>query len=173
MGSGSCTYRVPAGDTELRCACPHGMFTIQSEAPISGNEECLKCTHPLSQHKDESSDSTQDVSESKFPVISPPILVIFLQPVANLTEPHSTLLRGDAISPRDDTVIALWEQVQENSVIHVRGTPTSGKSMLAILLHEHVQHIPGMDVIRFFYMASGRPKVRKGAVLQITRPCHK
>src|SRR5437763_771929 len=41
--------------------------------------------------------------------------------------------------PREATVAALWEQLQEVRIIHVRGTPTSGKSTLANLLSEYVK----------------------------------
>src|SRR5436189_4368729 len=88
-------------------------------------------------------------------MIPPPIL-IFLSPLTNSTEPPSTAdlaLGNETFSPRKGTVSALWEQVQENGVIHVRGTPASGKSTLAILLHKYVQNIPGMDVIRFTWPA--------------------
>jgi len=45
-------------------------------------------------------------------------------------------------------VAALWEQIQEVRVVHVRGTPSSGKSTLAGLLHMHVEK-RGTKVIHF------------------------
>src|SRR2546430_12597691 len=42
-------------------------------------------------------------------------------------------------SPRKHTVISLWELVQLYRVVHVRGTPSSGKTVLAELLQAHVE----------------------------------
>jgi hypothetical protein len=70
MGSGSCTHYFAAGKYKALCPCLHGMFNIHSETPVSGNEECLECTHPLSEHKDESSDSTQNILAGEFSLAS-------------------------------------------------------------------------------------------------------
>jgi ABC-type antimicrobial peptide transport system ATPase subunit len=52
---------------------------------------------------------------------------------------HVLDLANDALTcPREATVAALWNQLQKSQVIHVRGTPTSGKSTLAQLLKEYV-----------------------------------
>jgi hypothetical protein len=49
------------------------------------------------------------------------------------------LVSADAVTcPREDTVAALWDQLKKHQVIHVRGTPTSGKSTLARLLEDYV-----------------------------------
>ena len=65
---------------------------------------------------------------------------------------ESHIIRGYKPSPlsclRDHTVAALWEQIQEVRVVHVRGTPSSGKSTLAGLLHMHVEK-RGTKVIHF------------------------
>lgn len=42
---------------------------------------------------------------------------------------------------RSVTVEALWGRLQEVAVVHVRGTPASGKSTLARLLQDHVQQV--------------------------------
>lgn len=39
--------------------------------------------------------------------------------------------------PRSDTVEALAQLLDEERVVHVRGTPTSGKTYLAVLLHNY------------------------------------
>lgn len=50
---------------------------------------------------------------------------------------------------------ALWKQLQRVQVIHARGTPTSGKSILARLLEEHVKRVrPDMLVYLFNWPAS-------------------
>ncbi|KAH0558586.1 hypothetical protein GP486_004759 [Trichoglossum hirsutum] len=41
--------------------------------------------------------------------------------------------------PRKDTVAALWERIQQVGVVHIRGTPASGKTILSLLLREYVE----------------------------------
>jgi len=50
------------------------------------------------------------------------------------TPPENPLLY-----PREDTVAALWEQLQQVNVMHIRGTPTTGKSVLADLFQAYVE----------------------------------
>ena len=68
--------------------------------------------------------------------------------------PHNgsglSFLTNPLYSYRENTVAALWEQLQRVRVIHARGTPTSGKSILASLLEEHIMKIrPDIQVHRF------------------------
>src|SRR5271155_2231992 len=52
--------------------------------------------------------------------------------------------------PRENTVAALWEQIQRVQVIHVRGPPISGKSILARLFRDYVKtKRPDIDVHLF------------------------
>ena len=54
------------------------------------------------------------------------------------------------MSQRKITVVALWERLRQVRVIHVRGTPASGKSTLARLLGEFVRATePGIPVHLF------------------------
>jgi hypothetical protein len=47
-------------------------------------------------------------------------------------------------------VRVLPEQILEHRVIHVRSTPTSGKTVLSKLLHRFVQtNLPGMTIVNF------------------------
>jgi len=56
-------------------------------------------------------------------------------------------------SPRRDTVIALWDRIQQVGVVHVRGTPGSGKSTLARLLQEYViGKRPDLQVYAFSWL---------------------
>ncbi|KAK2809273.1 hypothetical protein FQN50_003914 [Emmonsiellopsis sp. PD_5] len=51
-------------------------------------------------------------------------------------------------TPRNRTVEALWGRLQRTAVVHVRGTPASGKSTLAALLHSHVKKVaPNLDIL--------------------------
>jgi hypothetical protein len=52
------------------------------------------------------------------------------------------LVSANALTcPRKDTVAALWDQLKKYQVLHVRGTPTSGKSTLAQFLQDYVKRI--------------------------------
>jgi hypothetical protein len=56
------------------------------------------------------------------------------------------------LSPRSETVAALWELVQRTRVVHVRGTPASGKTILARLLQQYVQNTsPNVQVYLFIW----------------------
>jgi hypothetical protein len=61
------------------------------------------------------------------------------------------LVPADALTcPRGSTVAALWDQLNDKQVVHVRGTPTSGKSTLARLLQNYVRRIsPETQVYAF------------------------
>jgi hypothetical protein len=49
---------------------------------------------------------------------------------------------------REHTVAALWDRVQQVGVVHVRGTPASGKSTLSKLLGQYVRRQkPGLQVL--------------------------
>lgn len=48
-----------------------------------------------------------------------------------------TLDPQDMICTRDDTVSVLAKMVDDEKIIHVRGTPASGKSVLSLLLRDH------------------------------------
>ena len=55
--------------------------------------------------------------------------------------------RSDIIS-REATVAAFFTHLQAVRVIHVRGTPASGKTTLSLLLHDHILSIrPDLQVI--------------------------
>jgi len=63
---------------------------------------------------------------------------------------HVLVLANDLICRREATVAALWDQLKKYQVIHVRGTPTSGKSTLARLLKDYVERIsPNTEVYAF------------------------
>jgi len=50
-----------------------------------------------------------------------------------------TLPQNPLYCLREDTVAALWEQLQRVNVIHIRGTPTTGKSVLANLFKAYIE----------------------------------
>src|SRR4051794_34187090 len=126
MASGRCTAFLTAGTYKVPCPCLRGKF----EAPLTTLDvECKGCAHPLSQHNDAS---------------STPAPGSFLLPQGMASSGHviSAISSGvayghvlnsgnDALTcPREATVAALWNQLKKCQVVHVRGTPTSGKSTL-------------------------------------------
>ena len=59
---------------------------------------------------------------------------------------------------RTDTVSKLWIQLQAVQVLHVQGTPTSGKSTLANLLHAYVMQVrPDYKIYKFSWPTSLPP----------------
>ncbi|KKZ58612.1 hypothetical protein EMCG_05508 [[Emmonsia] crescens] len=48
---------------------------------------------------------------------------------------------------RDATVRALWKRVLEMGVVHIRGTPASGKSDMACILRFYVEKTSEMPII--------------------------
>ncbi|KAL1966799.1 hypothetical protein VTN77DRAFT_3764 [Rasamsonia byssochlamydoides] len=121
MSSGRCTAIVTTGRLGIQCTCTRGRFTI---APHSTLEvRCQICDHFLSEHQD-------DIHAALSPAEAPSLAreVNYIR------------------CPRKATVEALWERLQQVAVVHVRGTPASGKSTLARLLEQHVQdtqpHMP-------------------------------
>ncbi|KAI9861215.1 MAG: hypothetical protein M1813_005388 [Trichoglossum hirsutum] len=84
------------------------------------NIECTGCLHPLSQHEG------------------------LPQP---RNEPEPTV--NPIECPRKGTVAALWERIQQVGVVHIRGTPASGKTILSLLLKEYVKkEVPDLPVLR-------------------------
>lgn len=61
----------------------------------------------------------------------------------------SKVFLGPIYTLRQKTVAMLWERIKQEQVIHVRGTPASGKSTLAFLLAQYVMgHEENMRVHR-------------------------
>jgi hypothetical protein len=59
-------------------------------------------------------------------------------------------------------VATLWSQVEKLWVMHVRGTPSSGKSILAALLQEYVKEIqPDVNVIYMSWLPEETLQKRK------------
>lgn len=88
---------------------------------------------------------------AEFPVSKDPeVDIVIIQPprehrLNDLAYRQPTTLRTEAHDPNEcarvETVDALWNLLQANGRVHVRGTPASGKSTLARLLAAHVQQL--------------------------------
>jgi len=67
---------------------------------------------------------------------------------ADASLPGPTFCFGDDITLRTETVGNLFDLVLRERVVHIRGTPTSGKTVLSRLLYSHVQqHHPMYTVL--------------------------
>jgi hypothetical protein len=64
--------------------------------------------------------------------------------------------------PREATIATLWNQLKKHQVIHVRGTPTSGKSTLARLLEDYVRRISPRTQVYAFTFRSPEVLEKKG-----------
>jgi hypothetical protein len=66
---------------------------------------------------------------------------------------HVLVSADDALQcPREATIATLWDQLKKYQVVHVRGTPTSGKSTLARLLKDYVMRTsPNTQVYAFSF----------------------
>ncbi|KAL4942456.1 hypothetical protein BDV06DRAFT_211805 [Aspergillus oleicola] len=112
--SGSCKSPVPVGKLTIRCPCK-GFTGISQDGQL--NIVCEECLHPLTQHGDASSaevDSTQGSSQLE-----------------------TSFILCQYLSPRSETVSRLADLIDSQKVVHVRGTPASGKTTLAQLLQQY------------------------------------
>ncbi|KAI9371775.1 hypothetical protein BJX61DRAFT_510218 [Aspergillus egyptiacus] len=113
--SGSCNSPIMVGNLTARCPCT-GFTGTSKDGQL--DIFCQKCLHPLTQHGDASSavvDSIQQGSDQ----------------LKTSSNPFQYL------SPRSETVSKLADLIDSQKVVHVRGTPASGKTTLARLLQKY------------------------------------
>lgn len=118
--------------------------------------QCRLCAHALSNHED--FDFIVPPQKATAPQTFQQNIQLQTVPERDLDSDHAQLNNPgppdinslEDESPRisrDVTVRALWKRVKETGVVHIRGTPASGKSNLARLLRRHVAKISEMPVI--------------------------
>lgn len=102
------------GDRSVKCLCDAGL----SPGPFAADQVpiCEKCGHEFSKHEPHEASSSR------------------LQTTASAFE-HT-------ICRREDTVEELFRTLEKHIVVQVRGTPLSGKTCLASLLHDRVKKGP-------------------------------
>ncbi|EAL88434.1 hypothetical protein AFUA_1G07240 [Aspergillus fumigatus Af293] len=113
--SGDCNYLFTAGNITVRCPCK-GFTGTSKDGQL--DIFCQNCSHSLTQHGDVSSaevDSTQQRS----------------------SQLETSSILCPYISPRSETVSKLADLIDSQKVVHVRGTPASGKTTLARLLQQY------------------------------------
>lgn len=121
---GRCNFTSKSG---VVCSCTSGSY-ITSGIDKDGREEhCDECGHQMSLHCD----------YSKNFALQSIVFYWCLFTVPSLSAPHrpkkSIASRYPAISPRTTTVETLARIIDEDRVVHVRGTSSSGKTTLAHL----------------------------------------
>ncbi|KAA8906099.1 hypothetical protein FN846DRAFT_890278 [Sphaerosporella brunnea] len=140
------------------CKCPHGHFNIPFVSAENATLLCidtsstLGCMHPLSEHEPPSPADVQGAvsthTDARSPYLPQPAPRVELFCIVNsIIYPKSPSVM---LSPRNDTVRVLQEQILEHQLIHVRSTPISGRTVLSKLLHRFVQtNLPGMTTVKF------------------------
>ncbi|EEH10578.1 conserved hypothetical protein [Histoplasma capsulatum G186AR] len=153
MGAGKCTVTWVSGQLNIPCPCSNGIF----EVPFpTDSVQCRLCAHALSNHED--FDFIVPPQKATAPQTSLQNIQLQTVPERDLESDHAQLNNPgppdinslEDESPRisrDVTVRALWKRVKETGVVHIRGTPASGKSNLARLLRRHVAKTSEMPVI--------------------------
>ncbi|PYH94808.1 hypothetical protein BO71DRAFT_352744 [Aspergillus ellipticus CBS 707.79] len=106
----------------IPCICEQGFFAMSSDS--IEQKQCTYCNHTVSEHDDVETPSGCPPSALH--------LEEFEEPgIDKVTQSPLTCLR-------EDTISAFAEVVKANPVVHVRGTPSSGKTTLAYLLSDHL-----------------------------------
>ncbi|KAL2819130.1 hypothetical protein BJX63DRAFT_28379 [Aspergillus granulosus] len=124
--AGKCEAIVEYG--EFRMPCPCDRFEGLSQ-PGQPDVSCKRCLHPLSQHGSTSLADIQPEMNDKTPL---------QKRDADLAEDNILAhLNLAPMYPRPDTVQKLANLVDQQKVVHVRGTPASGKTTLALLLMKY------------------------------------
>jgi hypothetical protein len=128
---GPCTFKIKNGSM---CSCTSGSCTSNTYANTI-EERCESCEHLMSLHSDYGKTFhllkhvdadicfTVPTSLSAGPSNPPK------EPFPFHSDPH--------VCPRTKTVAKLAARLDEKRVVHVRGTPASGKTILANLLWHH------------------------------------
>ncbi|KAL4937462.1 hypothetical protein BDV06DRAFT_215887 [Aspergillus oleicola] len=111
MGTGKCTAHASIGTFNVACPCPAGLY--------------VRCGHPLQDHRDFSPEPALK-EESKSASNSEHAQEHFMEVTTKPTRCR-----------RNCTVSELATALDDQDVIHVRGTPASGKTMLSELLRDY------------------------------------
>lgn len=135
MTLGKCQFATP----ELECSCKAGKVK-STTGVLDRNARCLSCDHLMSFHGN-------FVGTTNSQTESPP------QPVASSPPPSILPIRSSDYPqwcPRCGTVERLAALLEEQRIVHVRGTPASGKSLLAGFLHEYLIFDQGEKNVTYF-----------------------
>ncbi|OGM44053.1 hypothetical protein ABOM_007799 [Aspergillus bombycis] len=125
LAAGPCTATCKSGKLKIPCPCTQGIFTVTPGSPLEGT--CEDCDHLLSLHRSFGSKSSP---------------TDILASAGNSDHTRQRVMHRLTTSDptrclRRDTVSKLAAAVDDKDVIHVRGTPASGKTVLSELLRDY------------------------------------
>lgn len=123
--------RVTIQEGRFHCFCKAGLH-VHPSTSINLSEPCSTCDHPLAEHEDVLDHSFDSVH--KLSTLEPkPSGSSLSVPAVQLADTGFS----NTISPRTRSIETLAHLIDEHAIIHVRGTPASGKSTMAKLLFRH------------------------------------
>lgn len=123
--------RVTIQEGRFHCFCKAGVH-VHPSTSIDLSEPCSTCNHPLVEHEDVPDHSFDSVH--KLSTLEPkPSGSSSSVPAVQLADTGLS----NTISPRTRSIETLARLLDEHAMIHVRGTPASGKSTMAKLLFRH------------------------------------
>lgn len=159
--AGRCGACLFVGSMELSCPCDASAFTMTDSALTDGMATtCERCHHPFSSHDgapprvDNSSKEDEIISStaSQLDQWAENPLTSRIDHRGALSTKSSTPVDND-LGPRtclrDSTVQGIIRVLDEKIVCHVRGTPSSGKSVLARLLSRQMRALNRRVVLTF------------------------
>ncbi|PLN79533.1 hypothetical protein BDW42DRAFT_172707 [Aspergillus taichungensis] len=114
MSAGKCTGKFGSARIKLDCPCAKGLFPLYRQKILG--DECTECGHSLADHEDNVS------NENLGPL-----------PTDNIQQ---KVEENKVICPRQDTVTKLIDLIESYPIVHIRGTPASGKTTLSQLLRD-------------------------------------
>ncbi|KAA8895072.1 hypothetical protein FN846DRAFT_971410 [Sphaerosporella brunnea] len=149
--SGSCHFLIEAGRCLIPCNCTAGIYDVPNRGLQGTTLMCTNCTHPVDYHGNIPGEQPLECQTT-----------VQIDQVPRV--PQSTADPYE--SPRVETVSKLWDQLCKARVVHVRGTPTTGKSTLALLLKSYVvNNFPHIKVFCVSWPASLTPETSYQAPL--------
>lgn len=129
---GKCHFIAETGRS--KCPCQQGYY-ISSTSDIDTGALCWECSHGIAGHADYSTGTSHPPKTPTGPTEGTP-------------ESSSSTMLNSQVCPRSETVEALSHLLDEYGIVHVRGTPASGKTTLATLLRYHLENkckVVGID----------------------------
>lgn len=140
MTFGPCQFESRTG--QFKCPCKAGSG-ISSTSAVDLQMLCSECGHPLAQHMHYGEGAIhapfsyrRSVPNFALPESPDHLLPPSASPQSS-GKPHFKV--EDDVCPRSETVETLVQMLNEYAVVHVRGTPATGKTTLALLLQKHLE----------------------------------
>lgn len=140
--TGSCFEVQSMGEFVLECPCDAG----RAKGPFAVHEDpiCERCTHPFSKHAQYDA-SVQQIQQT--------------QPAQKSPVTGKDQFEFDSTTSRRETTVQnLVEMLRKHIVVQVRGTPTSGKTILSRLLYMRLAKEPGLNPIYIAWDGDDDPR---------------